>query len=101
VTEQPITDAQRALLEHRWAVRVNLPSDVMHAARTARRAVDVAAYARLDAPEVVTRAVEVLEGWAIAVDQRVKTERAQRVLFGMDDAGFQRQLERGGEQEPR
>jgi hypothetical protein len=45
-----MSDAERVLLEHRWAVRVNLPSDVMHAARTARRALDVAAYARLELP---------------------------------------------------
>jgi hypothetical protein len=100
VTEQPMTDDERTLLAHRWAARVNLPSDARHAARTARWALDHASYARLEAPEAVARAVEALEGWAVAVDQRVKADRARRVLSGMDDARFQRQLEQARKEPP-
>jgi len=97
-----MTDDERALLEHRWAVRVNLPTDVMHAAQLARRVLEVAAYARLELPgqDAVVQAVETLEGWAVAIDQRVKADRAQRVLSGMDEARFQRELERVGLQQP-
>jgi len=91
-----MTEAQRALAAHRWAVRVNLPTDARHAAQTARWALDQAAYARLELPgqDAVAGAVEVLEGWAVAVHERVKAERAQRVLSGMDEGRFQRELER-------
>jgi hypothetical protein len=56
----------------------------------------VAAYARLEVPgqAAVAGAVETLEGWAVAVHERVKADRARRVLSGMDDARFQRELER-------
>lgn len=87
-----MTDDERVLLEHRWAVRVNPPTDAAHAACTARWALDHAAYARLELPgqEAVAQAVETLEGWAVAVDQRVKADRARRVLSSMDDARFSR-----------
>ncbi len=49
----PMTDEERALLEHRWAVRVDLPGQASHAAQVARRLVDAAAAAHLDAPAVV------------------------------------------------
>jgi len=62
MTDQPMIEAERALIAHPWAVRVNLPTDLKHAAQLARRALDVAAYARLDAPQAVARAVEVLGG---------------------------------------
>jgi hypothetical protein len=58
----PISDEERALLEHRWAVLVDLPGQASHAAQVARRLVDDAADAHLDAPAVVVRAVEALEG---------------------------------------
>ena len=101
MVHEDMTDDERALLEHRWAVRVNLPTDVMHAAQLARRALEVAAYARLELPgqDAVVQAVETLEGWAVAIDQRVKAERTRRVLSGMDDAQFQRELERVGLQQ--
>jgi hypothetical protein len=95
MAEQPMTDAERELLEQRWAARVNVPSEVMHAARTARWAVDHAVYARLDAPAVVVRAVEALEGWAISVQQRVAAEREELERRGVEIARFQRDLERG------
>jgi hypothetical protein len=60
----PMTDEERALLEHRWAVRVTLPGQASHAAQAARRLVDAAADAHLDAPAVVVRAVAALEGYA-------------------------------------
>ena len=51
----PMTDEERALLEHRWAVRVDLPGQASHAAQVARRLVDAAADAHLDAPAVRSR----------------------------------------------
>jgi hypothetical protein len=72
----PMTDDERALLEHRWAVRVGLPGQASHAAQVARRLVDAAADAHLDAPAVVVRAAEALEGYAVAVHERVQAERA-------------------------
>jgi hypothetical protein len=94
MTDQPMIEAERALIAHPWAVRVNLPTDLKHAAQLARRALDVAAYARLDAPQAVARAVEVLEGWAVAVDQRVKVEGGELARSDLDAASYQRRLER-------
>jgi hypothetical protein len=63
VTDQPMTDDERTLLEHCWAVRVNLPADVAYAARTARWLVDHASYAWLPAASVerLEQAAELLE----------------------------------------
>jgi hypothetical protein len=91
----PMSDEERALLEHRWAVRVSLPGQASHAAQVARRLVDAAADARLDAPAVVVRAVEALEGYAVAVHERVQAERAELQRRGVDPATFQQDLERG------
>jgi hypothetical protein len=91
----PMTDEERALLEHRWAVRVDLPGQASHAAQVARRLVDAAADAHLDAPAVVVRAVEALEGYAVAVHERVQAERAELQRRGVDTATFQQDLERG------
>jgi hypothetical protein len=71
----PMPDEERALLEHRWAVLVDLPGQASHAAQVARRLVDDAAPAHLDAPAVVVRAVEALEGYAVAVHERVAASR--------------------------
>jgi hypothetical protein len=91
----PMTDEERARLEHRWAVRVSLPGQASHAAQVARRLVDAAADAHLDAPAVVVRAVEALEGYAVAVHERVQAERAELQRRGVDTATFQQDLERG------
>ena len=91
----PMSDEERALLEHRWAVRVSLPGQASHAARVARRLVDAAADAHLDAPAVVVRAVAALEGYAVAVHERVAAERAELQRRGVDTATFQQDLERG------
>jgi hypothetical protein len=93
-----MTDDERALLEHRWAVRVNLPTDARHAATIALRLLDVVRYAGLAVPAEVKRAAVKLEEFAAAVSRQVEQERAQRVLSGMDDARFQRELERGPQQ---
>ena len=93
----PMSDEERALLEHRWAVRVDLPGQASHAAQVARRLVDAAADAHLDAPAVVVRAVEALEGYAVAVHERVAAELQRR---GVDAATFQRDLERGTRSPP-
>src|SRR5206468_1393611 len=92
VMPDPMTDEERALLEHRWAVRVNLPGQASHAAQVARRLVDAAADAHLDAPAVVVRAVEALEGYAVAVHERVTAERAELQRRGVDTATFQQDL---------
>jgi hypothetical protein len=90
-----MSDEERALLEHRWAVRIDLPGQASHAAQVARRLVDAAADAHLDAPAVVVRAVEALEGYAVAVHERVQAERAELQRRGVDTATFQQDLERG------
>jgi hypothetical protein len=95
----PMTDDERALLEHRWAVRVDLPGQASHAAQVARRLV-AAADAHLDAPAVVVRAVEALEGYAVAVHERVQAERAELQRRGVDTATFQQDLERGTRSPP-
>jgi hypothetical protein len=95
-----MTDDERALAAHRWAVRVNLPTDVGHAAQLARRAVGVARYASLQVPADVDEAVELLEWWAAQVAGQVDTERAELVRSGLDAASFQRQLERGVKPDP-
>jgi hypothetical protein len=96
----PMTDEERALLEHRWAVRVSLPGHASNAAQVARRLVDAAADAHLDAPAVVVRAVETLEGYAVAVHERVAAEQAELQRRGVDTATFQRDLERGTRSPP-
>jgi hypothetical protein len=89
-----MSDDERALLEHRWAVRVNLPTDANHAAQVARRTVDVAAYAGVEVPDEFGRAVELLERFALAVSRQVEAERAEQERSDLDSAHFQRQLER-------
>lgn len=92
----PMTDDQRALLEHRWAVRVNLPTDAQHAARTARWLVDHASYARMPAPlvERIGQAAELLEAAAFSIAGRVQAEREERERLDLTVAAYQRRLER-------
>jgi hypothetical protein len=75
-----MTDAERDLLEHRWAVRVNLPTDANHAARTARWLGDHASYARLPAPAVeeLEQAAELLEAAAFSIASGVQAEREEQ-----------------------
>jgi len=94
MAHEDLTADQRVLAEHRWAVRLNLPTDAAHAARTARWVSQQAAYAGVPVPADVVEAVELLEWFAGEVSRQVEHERAQRVLSGMDDARFQRELER-------
>ena len=89
-----MTDDERVLLEHRHAVRVNLPLDVRHAAELARRALGVAGYAAVDVPAEVTAAAEVVERWTAGVVAQVEGEEAERQRTGTDRASFQRDLER-------
>ncbi len=83
-----------------WSVRVDLPGQASHAAQVARRLVEVAADAHLDAPAVVVRAVAALEGYAVAVHERVQAERAELQRRGVDTATFQQDLERGTRSPP-
>ena len=80
--------------------RVSLPGQASHAAQVARRLVDAAADAHLDAPALVVRAVEALEGYAVAVHERMAAERAELERRGVDTATFQRDLERGTRSPP-
>jgi hypothetical protein len=85
---------ERVLLEHRWAVRVNLPTDANHAAQVARRLVDVAAYASVAVSDEFVGAVELLERLAAAISRQVQAERAELERRGVDAATYQRELER-------
>ena len=49
---------------------------------------------------MVVRAVEALEGYAVAVHERVQAERAELQRRGVDTATFQRDLERGTRSPP-
>jgi hypothetical protein len=96
MTDPTMSDDERVLLEHRWAVRVNLPTDANHAARVARRLVDVAAYAGVEVPDEFARAVKLLERFSQAVSRQVAAERAEleKHSGAVDRATFQRELER-------
>jgi hypothetical protein len=98
MTDQPMTPDERVLAEHRWAVRVNLPTDLAHVAALARRAVSQARYASLQIPADVDAVVDLLEWWATQVAGQVDTERTALARSGLDAASYQRQLE-GGEPE--
>jgi hypothetical protein len=73
MNESSMTDAERVLLEHRWAARTNLPTDATHAARTARWLVDHASYARMPAAlvERLEQAAEILEAAAFSITGRI------------------------------
>jgi hypothetical protein len=95
-----MTDAEQVLLDHRWAVRVNLPADANHAARTARWLVDHASYARLPAAMVerLEQAAELLEAAAFSITGGIQAEREERERLDLTDAACQRQLEHGQEE---
>jgi hypothetical protein len=95
MTDQPMSDDERALAEHRWAVRVNLPTDLAHVAALARRAVASARYASLTIPADVDAVVDLLEWWATQVAGQVDSERAELARSGLDAAEHQRHLEQG------
>jgi hypothetical protein len=91
----PTPDDARVLASHRWAVRVNLPTDLGHVAALARRAIAAARYAALPVQEDIDEAVELLEWWATQVAGQVDTERRELAASGLDAAAFQLKLERG------
>jgi hypothetical protein len=93
IEDRPMTDDERVLAAHRWAVRVNLPTDLAYAAQLARRLPGVARYGGVAVPAEVEQAGEVLERWAVAVAGQVEQERAELAASGLDPAAFQRQLE--------
>jgi hypothetical protein len=94
VTDQPMTDDERALLEHRWAVRVNLPTDARHAATVALRLLDVVRYTGLAVPAEVTRAAVDLEAFAAQVERQVGADLDELARSGLDAASFQKEVER-------
>jgi hypothetical protein len=93
----PTPDDARVLAEHRWAVRVNLPTDLGHVAALARRAIAAARYASLPVQEDIDEAAELLERWATQVAHQVDTERRELATSGLDAAAFQLKLEQGGQ----
>jgi hypothetical protein len=94
VTDQPMTDDQRVLLAHRWAVRVNLPTDAGHVAALARRLVGVARYAAMPTKVVEGCERAATHAEAVAAAGRVDAERAELARSGLDTASFQREVER-------
>jgi hypothetical protein len=101
--EPEMTKAERVLLEHRAAVRVNLatdPGDLGHAARTLHHAIDTATYACVATPPEVLAAAAVVDRWATCVRAQVAAEQAQRERTGQDQASFQRALERAQVHQP-
>jgi len=94
MADPTMSDDERVLLEHRWAVRVNLPTDARHAATIALRLLDVVRYAGLAVPPEVKTAAVRLQQFAGEVERQVTADRAELERSGMDDAHFQRELER-------
>jgi hypothetical protein len=96
MAHEDLTEAQRVLLEHRWAVRVNLPGDAQHAARTARWLAGQAGYARLPGAlvERIGQAAELLEAAAFSIAGRVQAEGEERERLDLTTAAYQRRLER-------
>jgi len=96
MAHQDMTEAQRVLAEHRWAVRVNLPNDAAHAAQTARWLADQASYARMPAAlvERIGQAAELLEAAASAIAGRLTAEQQERERLDLTAAAYQRRLER-------
>ena len=92
--DEPMTQAEAVLLEHRHAVRTGLPVQARHAAGVAEHAVLAARYAVVGVPPEVERAVEALAAWAGAVAALVGRERAEREASGAGRAEWQRGLER-------
>jgi len=91
-----MTEDERALLEHRAAIRSNVAGVAGHVARSARWLAQRVDYARLPQPTVerVAQCAEVLEAIATAIAGRIDAERAERDRLGMDRASYQRRLER-------
>jgi hypothetical protein len=89
-----MTEAERVLLEHRAAVRVNLPDHARHAAETVRNALNTASYASLPPPPDVLTAAETVERWANDVNAQVERDRSIRQRTGASEAAYQRAIER-------
>ncbi len=96
MTHEDMTADQRVLLEHRAAVRVNLPGDANHAARTARWLAGQAAYARMPGAlvERLEQAAELLEAAAFSIAGRIQAEGEERERLDLTAAAYQRRLER-------
>jgi hypothetical protein len=91
-----MTYDERILLEHRWAVRANLPTDAGHVAALARRLVGVARYASMptETVERCERAAEQTEAAAATIAGHVGAERDELARSGLDTASFQKEVER-------
>jgi hypothetical protein len=92
--QRPMNATERMLLEHRAAVRVNLPGQLAHAAQTVAASIGAAVYASVAVPAEVRRAAETLTGWASRTAALVDREEAERERAGADRATWQRQIER-------
>jgi len=89
-----MTQAERALFEHRFATRQNLVGRVRHVAEITESTVQTAGYCSMPVPAAVIAAAEALTDWAESVHATIQRERAERGRTGMDGAAQQRQLER-------
>jgi hypothetical protein len=106
MTDEPLdlqadmTDAERVLLEHRAAVRVNLPDHARHAAETIRNALSTATYASMSPPPEVLAAALAVERWARDVRDQVQRDRHIRQRTGASEAAYQRAIERAQARAP-
>jgi hypothetical protein len=89
-----MTEAERVLLEHRAAVRVNLPTHARHAAQTVRHALNTASYASLPPPPEVLTAAETVARWANEVCAQVEHDLYIRQRTGASAAAYQQAIER-------
>jgi len=89
-----MTPAERAQLLRRWTARLGLPGDATLAATAARRLLGACRLVDVAVPWDVEGAAEVLEGAARAIGQEVARARAPQRRSGMDEAAYQRHLER-------
>jgi hypothetical protein len=92
-----MTTAERELLLHRWAIRVNLPADAARAAEASRQLVASARDAGLDAglpvPADVERAADTLDWCARFIADLLDHELAEQDRLGLDPAAYQRRVE--------
>lgn len=89
----PMTAAERELLLHRWAIRVNLPADAARAAEASRHLVASARDAGLPVPADVERAADTLDWCARLIADLLDHELAEQDRLGLDPAAYQRRVE--------
>jgi hypothetical protein len=88
-----MTDNERVLLLHRWAIRVNLRADAARAAEASRHLVASAREAALPVPAEVEQAADTLAWCARFIAGQLEREQVERDRLGLDVAAYQRRLE--------